>query len=96
MDKFVLSEPKRVHTEEPMTDSPSDTTLYVSLPTIPKKTTRIRITGTRNIPGSYTLKRKITCFVGTASGSVNQGRGSPPSSSKLPLHRRVFQTGKRP
>ena len=37
MDKFVLSEPKRVHTEEPMTDSPSDTTLYVSFPTIPKK-----------------------------------------------------------
>ena len=34
-----------------------------------KRTTRIRITGRRNIPGSYTLKRKITCFVGTASGS---------------------------
>ena len=37
MDKFVRSEPKRAYTEEPMTDSPSDTTLYVSLQTIQKK-----------------------------------------------------------
>ena len=103
MDKFVQRQPKKAQVDDSITNSSSISVAIELLPEvssgpidIPKRDTRIRTTGEKNIVGSYTLRKNITCFVGTASGLVNQGKSSPQSSPKLHLLRRVFLTGKRP
>ncbi|KAI6660626.1 hypothetical protein LOD99_10358 [Oopsacas minuta] len=96
MDKFVRREPKRARTEEPMADSPSDTTLYVSLPTIPKKNYSYQNYWEERYSWLVDIKEKDHVFCRHCKWFSESGKRFASKFAKTTFTSEGFQTGKRP